>query len=416
MTTVTTKMAISLLIFSSMILYISPLVAMAGDTSAHPKVRWKQIVEAVNRHPILKQQMLKNQMSQAIAETAQAIPNPTMELSVARGKGKETDNTALEWGAAITIPLDWMATRSSDTRAANVMSTVNESDQVLLRQEVIAKLRRLFWRSVYQREKKQRLEQLLTQTTSLSQLIQKRVESGDARPTELTRILIEQEKVALALTEAQMEMTALQAELSLWINTEQPIYCDASLAFTQNKPPQATSSRVETHASLEKLRRQVSATDARIHAAKRHRFPELALTVFAESELDKTALGAGVELSVPLWNFNNGNIHHEMAKKAFQHSEIEIQQRALERLRLRTNASCRSSFYQANEFKQRVLPKVTEVSAKMERAYVLGEATLLDVLDARRSVLSAQTELLDAQLRARLDCSDVYALTGEEKK
>ena len=397
-------------------LVLCPSIATAEDSPQKLEITWQQIVQAVDNHALLKQQEIQQRIGEAGIREARAIPNPTVELSIARGKAKETDETALEWGASLTVPLDWIATRNAAVRAAQAESNIVESDQALLRKDVIAALRRLFWHSVYQQEKTKFLEQLLRETTSLTRLIQKRVESGDARPTELSRIRIEQEKVALALTAARMEMTACQSEIGLWMGEKGPIHVNSTLSFTTDNAPQASAAQVASHPAIEGTRRQIDAADARIQREKRHRFPEMALNVFAENELDKTALGAGVAVSVPLWNFNDGAIERAQAEKAARQAEMDVQQFQLERRRLQANASCRRSYHLAKEFASRVLPEATDVAARVARAYALGEATLIDVLDARRSLLDTRTELLDAQLQARLDCSDVQNLTGEEKQ
>ncbi|MBN2716728.1 MAG: TolC family protein [Deltaproteobacteria bacterium] len=383
--------------------------------SAVQKIRWAQIIDAVDRHPLLTRQRLQQDLNRANREDVRAIPNPSVAVSLARAKSSETDSTALEWGAELSIPLDWMATRSASTRVADAEAAISDSERTLLRQDVVAELRQLFWRTAYQQEKSQTLAELQAQTARLTRLIAKRVASGDARPTELTRMQIEEEKVSLALEESRMRMTALQSALGLWVGVNTRVGCEAALAFSETEAPQVGRNRIDAHPEMEKVRLEMKAQDTRIQLEKRRRFPEMAVSVFTENELDKRAFGGGVALVVPLWNHNDGPIHRAMAKRAMDEAELDVQRLRLEQQRLLVNASCKTRFHVARSFAVRVLPRVTDVSDKVERAYVLGEATLLDVLDARRAVLDARTQLMDARLEARLDCGDVQNLAGEEK-
>jgi cobalt-zinc-cadmium efflux system outer membrane protein len=50
----------------------------------------------------------------------------------------------------------------------------------------------------------------------------------------------------------------------------------------------------------------------------------------------------------------------------------------------------------------------------MERTYQLGEASLLEVIDARRTILEARRLALDALARAQIDCSRLTVLIGED--
>ncbi|MBN2528016.1 MAG: TolC family protein [Deltaproteobacteria bacterium] len=380
-------------------------------------VTWEQVAKTVDSHPLLQQQTHREDASLALIEDAQAIPNPSVEISVARGKSDETGDSALEWGAALTIPLDWMATRNMQTQVATSAHQSQLAERELLRRDILRELRRLFWQTVHLQERTRRLGTLYQQTASLSTLIEKRIQNGDARPMELTRIEIEQEKVASELALATMQRDALQIDLALWLGSNTPVRCQASLMFgTTQPPPQVSATQLETHPALLRAAKQLAVAQKETRLAQKNRFPEIALTLFAENELDKSAMGAGVEVAIPLWNFNRGAIAHAKAQTAAVAKEATVQRLQLEHQRLRVNAACNASYQMARRFNTRMLPKVTEVAQKVARAYALGEATLLEVLDARRTVLEVEAQLLDAQLQARLDCSEVENMIGEKRE
>ena len=60
------------------------------------------------------------------------------------------------------------------------------------------------------------------------------------------------------------------------------------------------------------------------------------------------------------------------------------------------------------------MPRSETAASTMERTYQLGEASLLEVIDARRTLLDSRRLYLSALAQAQLDCSRLGALAGEE--
>ncbi len=61
-----------------------------------------------------------------------------------------------------------------------------------------------------------------------------------------------------------------------------------------------------------------------------------------------------------------------------------------------------------------MLPRAEASARTLGRAYELGEAGLLDVLDARRVLLDTRREHLDLLLDMQTACGDLAALAGLE--
>jgi cobalt-zinc-cadmium efflux system outer membrane protein len=68
----------------------------------------------------------------------------------------------------------------------------------------------------------------------------------------------------------------------------------------------------------------------------------------------------------------------------------------------------------ATRFDRQVVPRSAAAAAALERTYELGEASLLEVVDARRTLLEARRTLLGALSQAQIDCSRLGALVGED--
>ncbi|MBN2341145.1 MAG: TolC family protein [Deltaproteobacteria bacterium] len=385
-----------------------------ADESTHA-VTWSQIAAAVDALPVFAQQKQELNAERAVIDTEKSAPNPTAEISVARGHSDTEADTALEWGVALNIPLDWIVTRNARVSVAEASLRVREENRKLLKREILFELRSLFWQLVYAQEHTRMLNELLQQTNTLTQTIQTRVERGEARPMELTRVQLEFEKVALERDASQKKTETLAQKLEYWLGANKPVVAVGSLKPQEGVASlRETAPQLRTHPEILRAKSELDTATAQVRVEKKSRFPELSVTLFAENELDKTSIGAGIEFGLPLWNFQQGAIRRAESNAAAKKTEIEVITRRLQREFIDASGRCEASTYQAVQFELRIIPKVANVAAKTDRAYALGEASLLEVINAHRDVLETQTLLLETQLQARLDCSDLSALMSTE--
>ena len=68
----------------------------------------------------------------------------------------------------------------------------------------------------------------------------------------------------------------------------------------------------------------------------------------------------------------------------------------------------------ARRFQAEILPRAEKSARTLGRAFELGEAGLLDVIDARRVLLDTRREYLDLLLDMQDACADFAALAGLE--
>jgi cobalt-zinc-cadmium efflux system outer membrane protein len=83
---------------------------------------------------------------------------------------------------------------------------------------------------------------------------------------------------------------------------------------------------------------------------------------------------------------------------------------------LEAQAACQASVAAATRLKNNVVPRSETAASTMEKTYQLGETSLLEVIDARRTLLESRRMVLGALAQAQIDCSRLDALVGEEPK
>jgi cobalt-zinc-cadmium efflux system outer membrane protein len=396
----------------------TPDVPTDGSTTAAVKVTWPDIVRLVDEHPRLMAGRFQTDATRGAVKVAGAVPNPTLEGAVGHGRAQAGDASRVEWGLTLSMPLGWVAQRGSRIEAAEAEVDVSTAENAALRLDVLLQLKTLFWRLAYEQARVDSLAALEAQTLQLAQTVKRRVEKGEARPIEATRVEIELEKVTIELESARSALSSRQAALALWLGSPAgktilavadlrvlPAALDreAALAKTRATHPAFAVARARTHALV-----------AEVDTERLARVPAFALTGFAANELDRRAFGIGLAVTMPVWNWNSGGIAQAEAKVAAGRKQAAAMSLDLETTVLEVQAACRASVLTATRLGSNMVPRSETVASVMERTYQLGEASLLEVIDSRRTLLDSRRLYLSALAQAQIDCARLGVLVGED--
>lgn len=243
--------------------------------------------------------------------------------------------------------------------------------------------------------------QAVRNAEELSTAVARKVEAGAVSPAEAARASVEVANAKLEISEALAEELLSGTRLaSMWGGPS----ADAS-ALTPI-PNQLTGAlSLETLAGRTLLAPGLAALESRVEAAERNLalqrslgVPDLDLGagVRSDRETDEQSLVAGVSLPLPLFDRNAGNsaaAAAELARaraelaRATRHRELELREGlgALERARGRRET-----------LRLEVLPAARRAYEEILAGYLRGRFDYVDVLDARRSLISASRSELEA--------------------
>jgi cobalt-zinc-cadmium efflux system outer membrane protein len=276
----------------------------------------------------------------------------------------------------------------------------------------------LFWRLAYEQARVVSLAALDAQTVQLAQTVKRRVEKGEARPIEATRVEIELDKVTTELESARTALSARQAALALWLGSSAgktivavadldalPVVLDLDAARAKTRA---------AHPAIAVARARMHALTAELDTEKLARVPAYSLAGFAANELDRRAYGVGLAVTLPVWNWNSGGIAQAEAKLAAGRKQVEATSLDLETTVIETQTACQSSVQTAARLGRNMVPRSETVASVMERTYQLGEVSLLEVIDSRRTLLDSKRLYLSALAQAQIDCTRLAVLVGEE--
>jgi len=229
---------------------------------------------------------------------------------------------------------------------------------------------------------------------------------------------IELEKVITELESARAALSARQAAVALWLGSSagETIIAIADLGALPVVPDldTARAKTQATHPAVAVARARMHALTAELDTENLARVPAFSLAGFTANELDRRAYGVGLAVTLPVWNWNSGGIAQAEAKLAASRKQAEATSLDLETTVIETQAACQSSVLTAARLGRNMVPRSETVASVMERTYQLGEASLLEVIDSRRTLLDSKRLYLSALAQAQIDCTRLGVLIGEE--
>ena len=378
-----------------------------------PPLRWSEVVSGLERDPRFREANLRASAARSGVDAVGQVPNPRFEVTA--GEGWTADGTLrkTEWALGITVPLEWLGTRGPRVDAARAAATGAEEERALVRQEVLLRLRRLFVLVAHDGRLVESLAASSRQADDLARLVRLRVERGEARPPELPRVEVEAERARLALAQAEARGMVHQDQLSLWIG--RPVGSVAIEMAQAPEPPPLADVRERVASDQPRVRAardRVSAAAAEVRAERNQRIPAISLSGYALSEVDRNAVGGGVGIELPVWNWNGGKIAQAEANQAAEEARLLVATYEGRAALVESWATCTQGRLAARRLREEVVPRAETAAAKMERSYQLGESPLFEALDSRRALLEVRRELLAAELEQQLECSTLTILAG----
>lgn len=394
------------------------LVEVAEAPQDTLRITWPDIVRLADRHPRLAAAREEVAAARGAAAAAGALPNPSLDATLAHGTPPGAPSSPRDWSLELALPLDWLTQRAYRVGDAAAQVDASREEARAIRREALLELRVLFWNLAYDQARVAALQFLQNQTSELVRLVTKRVEKGEARPSEATRAEIELEKVAIELEADRSLLRARQDQARLWVQgTEgRELLMVADFDSVPRVPDleSAMSAARSAHPSILAARARVRGLSSALGLENIARLPALEVRGFTVTEPDRRLRGGGIAMNVPLWNWNSGRIAQARAQLAAGRRRLEWETRRTESAVIEAHGASQSATQTAIRYRDRIIPRSESAAAIMEKAYWLGEASLLEVIDARRVLVETRLQYLAALVQAQIDSSHLDALTGQE--
>lgn len=344
----------------------------------------------------------------AIAALSQAgvWENPEVEISGGRSvyrKGEAAGEGVDIYGASVRQKIAWPGKRAARQAAAQAAAHEVEAEQGQFLLDLDSDVRAAALELVLSERAALQAEQAVAIGAQVVAAVSKQQAAGEVDRGEEVRARLDQAQVELLRDGRQSDIAANRAALTALCSGRLPatftitdaIAGEAAAvpAITQE---QALAEALAHHPRLRVLSAQRET--ARAELAKEHRegYPDLTLGAFRNHEADTDSTGVTLGLSIPLWDRNQGNIAGAEATIARIDAELRVEQAAIEQEIRAAWADYEKQHTRWRRLSSEIRPLANESLNIRLKRYQAGEHDLLELLDARRSLQTADDATLEA--------------------
>lgn len=353
--------------------------------------------------------------ARADALAAGQWPNPTLDYSRERLRGSPT---ATEEGWQIAQTFDLSGRRGLRQEAAERRVDAAAAGNELRRQELAAETRRRFHETLYRQELVRAGEAWVTKFTRIERVIDRLARAGEASGFDRRRLLRERQTAEARLAGERAELDRARERLLALIDFSGKDAGELGGTLLPGAVPPLDTGlvRIERRPDLQALARRAEAADLDGRAAARGWLPEITVGVGPKRVDDgfNREHGTVVSLSLPLPVFDRqqasgqraaADAVHARGEHGLARARAEGELRGLHRQAERLVAA-------AADYRVRAVAASADLLRIAEAAYQGGESSLLELLDAYRGALEAETTALDLEWKARQARIDYDLLTG----
>lgn len=342
------------------------------------------------------------QAAEADVLAAGLFPNPTLDYSRERiGSSPESVEQSWMLSQAFDVSGRRGLRREAASRRVAVVAAGNASRQLA----IVTEIRRGFHDVLLRQQSIRATETWAQRFAKVEGMVGKLARAGEASGYDQRRLARERQTAEARLAAAQADLERARARLSALTGMQDVPAVQGALLPSPPSPLDTTLARLEQHPDLQALSRRAEVADLEGRAAKRGSIPDVTVGVGTKRMDDSFSRENGVvlSLSVPLPVFDRQQAGQQRA------AAEAVQARAEYRLaRSRAEGELHGLYRQAEglrvaaaDYRSRTVATSPELLRIAETAYQGGESSLLELLDAYRGALEAETTALELEWRAR---------------
>jgi outer membrane protein, heavy metal efflux system len=354
------------------------------------------------------------------AATAGRWLNPTASYSREETSGGSAAST--EDYAWLAQSIDLVGRRALVGRAARTRVDAAMAESDANRIEIAADIRHRFYDLLLAQREAQALAAWSEHIGRLTGIVAKRERAGEVSTYDRQRVERERAGADARLASKQAAHQRACARLAAVIGTHDdakggcPTVTGDLMPATDPAPLDHLLEELPARPDLRALERTAAAADLDARAAGRWWLPEVTVNgglKTVETQGDRVSgFLAGASVPLPLLNRDQGDAlrAHSRAVVARSRRTIEAEKAAGEVLGLRAEAVALVAA--ARRFRQEAVRRSADLVRTAEVAYEEGEVEVLELLDAHRGALEAETEALELEMNARRARIDLDRVTG----
>ena len=385
-----------------------PVFNDAPGTIAPPaftqSVTMKEAINrAVERSPAVKAAFTEIEARHGEAAQASYKPNPELSLDIENflGSGAKSGFKVAEETLRISQSIELGDKRLKRLRAANLEASVAGWDYEAARLAAASRAATAFVDVLVAQTRIEVLERFIKIAERTRSAVETQIAAGKGIATDLDRASISLARAKAGVEGERARLTAARQSLSaLWgsnkLNFER---ARGKLDATPNVTLERVQTYLAENPALARWSDEIGRRHAMLDVERAKAVPDIrvALGVRHFHEDDNGALVATIAVPLQVFDRNNGNI--AAATQRIQRAEFDAQasERDVFSALVTAMGALRVAYAQINAVKSGVLPPSRSTVERTQAGYSEGRFDLFMLLDAQRSLLDAELELVSAQ-------------------
>ena len=387
-------------------------------TSAQPGVRLETVLElARQKAPAIAAARARLIRAEERGRATTIFPDPMLTVGIGRGKPPQGGAAGTESSFELSqvLPSPWGHRDRKRAGGAVTGAATWQVDAAVL--DVLLETKAIYYGAALGAARAAALVQTAEDARSLSELVAKRVEVGEAPEADHLRTKVEALRAAAdsraATAYAEGAKAALNSFLLGALGSDFTLPADLDPGLLPPLSGGLVALAVSSNPAFRAAQAKVEAAKSGVAVERAARVPGLEISAYSVDEIDRKAYGATFGIAIPLWNRNRAGVGIAHAELAEAESEANALRAGIEAEVERLLRSDRAARENATMYRTEIVPAAREALAIMRSSLEQGEANLLDWLETRRSLMETLTVSYEAQLTAFLTRAELVRLIGD---
>jgi cobalt-zinc-cadmium efflux system outer membrane protein len=372
---------------------------------------------ALASHPSLAAIAASRAAADARVRQAGTWENPEVNLSLGRTRPRRDDGGRdTPYGGSLSQRLSWWGGRQARRAAARAQEQADLAETQVALLELRAEVRRAAIVYAAAMDAAAQADEDARIAADLAATAETRAAAGDADRASLARATLEATTSALRRDARRREAGTALAVLRTWCDPALPDNLVVADAFTDTPAatdPASLALAAERHPHLRALAEAATAAAAQVTAERAARLPDLTIGVFADREADRDTYGATLGFELPVWNRNAGGIAAAEAAQAQARATERSERLRMQRDLAEALGTVQTAQVEARALLEQAIPVADAAIRLRTTAFQSGDASLTDLLEARRAANAVRADLRDARRRTALALVDLGLAVGD---
>ena len=379
----------------------------------------RAVQRAVNNNPRLTSAERDIGIAAGRRQQAGAIPNPdvSFDLDNAIGSGDYRGTRSAETTLQLSQLIELGGKREARIAVGNAELDVARWQRAAVRLEIISDTAVAFYSVLAAQRRIAIYDTQIAALQRVSPLLQRRVEAGASSPAETARAQIAIDLLRADRERARTTLATARLELATLMGGNAPDYSQVSGNLGGTGRPvsfQAIRGALDANPQLARFSALRAQADAELLSARLKPVPDLRAGVAWRHfrETNDNAARVSVSAVVPLWDQNLGNIAAAREQRLKVESDRSTARSTLLLTLGRAYETLSGAEREIEILRSSALPNARRAVDALESGYGQGRFTLLELLDAQRSMVEASLRELEALLSFHTSLATIEGLIG----